>query len=97
MRKFEITEDQIKKLASSTIGRDVYMHDWFPQAFEPEWEEVPLSWFQIDDKMDVTLLRDTRVRFDSGPRLPFQITINPKSAWKDEYKIEDGKIWRRKA
>jgi hypothetical protein len=36
MRKFEITEEQIKTLASSTRGRDVYMHDWFPAAFEPE-------------------------------------------------------------
>jgi hypothetical protein len=97
MRKFEITEEQIKNLLNFSALVDINLRRWFPDAFEPEWEEVPLSWFQIDDKMDVTLLRDTRVRFDSGPRLPFQITINPKSAWKDEYKIEDGKIWRRKA
>ena len=98
MRKFEITEDQIKKLASSTIGRDVYIHDWFPQAFEPDWEEVLLRNFMISPGFSSKppwhwFLHDV----GSMSACPFLMIKNPISEYKDNYKIEDGKIWRRKA
>lgn len=58
MRKFEITEEQIKCLnqCSCVEGVRLYLLEWYPLGFEPEWEMINI----------------------------------------DRYKIENGKIWRRK-
>ena len=96
MRKFEITEDQIKKLASSTIGRDVYMHDWFPQAFEPDWEELTLEYFvraAVVDEGDALLFADPD--YTCSCIVPLAVIV--RDGYDDHYKIEGGKIWRRKA
>ena len=93
MRKFEITEDQIKKLASSTIGRDVYMHDWFPQAFEPDWEEVPFSSFVVFHNPDLGMVFGDS-EYTCSSVIPLMVCV--RQGFEGDYKIEDGKIWRRK-
>ncbi len=96
MREFKITEEQIKYPGRFGDARD-HLIRMFPAAFEPEWEEVPLSSFTLSQCSDGYFLVDERSgRFGFGFGMPLQISINQKSSYKDNYRLEDGKIWRRK-
>jgi len=93
-RIFPITEGQVKHLiqVSSYCHPDIEvtrrLRDWFPEAFKPEWEEIPLGGCTIRHILGDPWICDSegnglwRVELSPGPR---------------HYKIEDGKIWRRKA
>ena len=89
MRKFEITEEQIKYLAQFGYAKD-HLIKMFPTAFEPEWEEVPLrSFFPVGGSKGGFVLADS-----CGAFYPLEVVI--RETYKENYKIEDGKIWRRK-
>jgi len=101
MKTFTITAGQIQELdhinphAADSIARVQHrLHQWFPEAFEPEWEEVPLVklmfWSGDRDVLAVDMSH-------SDMSAPFQLTRNEESKYKNDYKIENGKIWRRKA
>ncbi len=96
MKEYRITEEQIKHLATLGYAREC-VKEWFPQAFEGQWEEVPLGQFAIfetsNGRAEGHYLEDVGIW--SHP-LPFSIIKNGGSFSKDNYKIEDGKIWRRK-
>ena len=107
-KTFTITDGQIRALlwddcddlypkgfscrSASEIQRK--LRAWFPEAFEPEWEEVPLVklmfWSGDRDVLAVDMSH-------SDMSAPFQLTRNEESKYKNDYKIENGKIWRRKA
>ena len=91
MRKFEITEEQIKKVCNlSHCEIEEHFHEWFPAAFEEEWEIISLIPYCGCD--GGFYLQD----WTTG-NLPFLITPHAGRRHTHEYKISDGKIWRRKA
>ena len=101
MREFKITEKQIMELNKfieeySIQCSQEYLRRLFPAAFEPEWEEVPLSEFTLASLEGRMLLKDRKIRGYTNP-LPISLSINETSGFKDDYKIESDKIWRRKA
>ncbi len=97
--KFNITDGQIKALdrwlrANDQKWASHELHAWFPEAFEPEWEEVPLErWMVWVEEQKNVLAVDTT---HGDLSAPFKLSINENSGYRDHYKIESGKIWRRK-
>ena len=104
MKTFTITEEQIKDLADGANGAlkiKETLAMWFPAAFEPEWEEVPLGSLIVSHRADDTVLRDRAWRVIAFLRPTAGDYICKDGEFVKEvsadYKIEDGKIWRRKA
>lgn len=93
MKTFTITEEQVKYLAGFGYAKD-HLIKMFPEAFEPEWEEVQFSdlYPARDNVLGRFLLRDK----NNPMALAFALTINQGSSYSGDYKIEDGRIWRRK-
>ncbi len=91
MREFKITEEQIKYLTRFGDARD-HLIRMFPAAFEPEWEEVKLSEFELGSCGGTPVLNHKTIR-----GFPLEIRLFEPSCTRDQFKIEGGKIWRRKA
>jgi hypothetical protein len=85
MRKFEITEEQIMYLAQFGYAKD-HLIKMFPAAFDLEWEETSLSDIIADADCKI-YIRKSQASTNGYP----DITIPHPT-----FKIEDGKIWRRK-
>jgi hypothetical protein len=95
MKEFKITEEQIKEIANvpDWLGSMARMKEWFPAAFGPEWEEVPLSGFDLVLGAGGT---QWELSEKHGLSCPFLIVENQYSRYRGCFKIEDGKIYRRK-
>jgi len=92
MRKFEITEEQIKYLAQFGYAKD-HLIKMFPAAFEPEWEEVPFTSFVVLRNSSLGIVFG-EPEFTCSSVMPLMVCV--RKGYEDDYKIEDGKIWRRK-
>lgn len=84
MKKFEITEEQIKTLHARSGSVEELLERMFPAAFNPEWEEVPLG--------ELLSMRGVYIRQDASDgswHLIIDAEIN------SDIHIRDGKICRR--
>jgi len=102
MKTFTITKDQVKMLADTDgAGVQVCLRDWFPEAFKPEWEEVATGDLRIlEAGMDGEFFLDDLKRYEPGhlyvrASTPLFVRVNLQHS--EACKIENGKIWRRKA
>ena len=92
MREFIITEARVKEIANvpDWLGSMALMKKWFPEVFEHGWEEVPFSSLvPFAAQADGALVLRT-----SDYDYPFAVEI--RDPYNHNYKIEGGKIWRRK-
>jgi hypothetical protein len=78
---------QAKSVLETIFGEQVKPKD--------EWENVPLSAFEINGVPNDYILQ-LREPCEEMFHAPFLIKDNPKSKYREHYKIEAGKIWRRK-
>jgi triphosphoribosyl-dephospho-CoA synthetase len=93
MREFIITEARVKEIANvpDWLGSMALMKKWFPEAFEPEWEDVKQSDLELGNCCGHAVLNHRKT---GG--YPFEITIFEHSSTRYLFKIEDGRIYWRK-
>lgn len=106
MTDYRITKEQINYLVDVIYGKvvggkgiEASLRSWFPEAFE-EWEEVPLSEFSVmQDQYGSYLAVETKSFVTSGMThdFPIVLSVNKDSRQKINYKIESGRIWRKKS
>ena len=96
--EYKITTEQILAMAKECPTAEKILKAGFPDAFRDEWVEVKMCDFEIESsKIPATgdlLLRDKRGR--PGEQNGFEIIFDRRFNYGKYYKIEDGKIWRRK-
>ena len=92
MREFRITEARVKEIANvpDWLGSMALMKKWFPEAFEPEWEEVPFGSLIPVEAQDENALILRTTDYD------YPVAMGVRKPYKDYYKIEKGKIYRRR-
>jgi hypothetical protein len=88
MREFKITEDKIKRIAEEPEWKGSFdmMRSWFPEAFEPEWGEVPMEELRIGTGCGHFYLYDQNSNI-----VVFLRDVT------ERHKIENGKIYRKKS
>lgn len=97
--KLEITKEAVLMAAGTCdcgTAKEV-LKKLFPEAFvvKEEWEDVTRimefgPWTLNDGEETVGV-------WDNSTRCPFLLCVNNRSVDRDNYKIEEGRIWRKKS
>ena len=91
--KVELTVGNIKAAAEKCGTAKEVLKELFPEVFEGRWEKMDLSDFILDKGMSTgasLCLPEEEIN-------PFNITLSDlASGMSGKFKVEDGKLWRRK-
>jgi hypothetical protein len=107
MREFKITEGQIKELlheghddlypegysARSVSGIHKKLKEWFPAAFEPEWEKVDFGKF-IRQQANRSGIIFGDPDYTCAASDPLELVV--RKGYGENYRIREGKLYRRK-
>ena len=86
--KFKITKEAVLRAAGKCGTAKEVLKEMFPEAFKEEWEDVT-------DKMYID--QGLYVSFVGGSETPFTLVKRGESFYRDNYKIENERIWRKKS
>jgi hypothetical protein len=89
--ELKITKERVLSAAGKCGTAKEVLKELFPEAFGDEWEDVTNRMF-IDQGAWLSL-RGSGCIGES----PFSIIVNYDSNYANRYKIERGKIWRKKS
>jgi hypothetical protein len=92
--EYKITTEQILAMAKECPTAEKILKAGFPDAFKAkdEWGPLSITEFDFHGNLDGSV----SLGAIKGGGLPFDVVPFKGSCTANEYKIENGKIWRRK-